>query len=164
MISPIWLVSDVIDKVPGDYYVGDVSDKTVLEAFAEKVINESGGIDYLINNALPLMKGIGSTSEYLDYSASIINRHFTPHMRSSTTFPGYTPDYSDDYINELEDVFCYSVFEEGDLCIVKLKVEYIKHNTTIAFPSVILYKMPLAILLYNYIEKFTRGNSRENSD
>ena len=85
-------------------------------------------------------------------------------MRSSTTFPGYTPDYSDDYINELEDVFCYSVFEEGDLCIVKLKVEYIKHNTTIAFPSVILYKMPLAILLYNYIEKYTRGNLRENSD
>ena len=58
MISPIWLISDVIDKVPGDYYVGDVSDKTVLEAFAEKVINECGGIDYLINNALPLMKGI----------------------------------------------------------------------------------------------------------
>lgn len=58
MISPIWLISDVIDKVPGDHYVGDVSDKTVLEAFAEKVINECGGIDYLINNALPLMKGI----------------------------------------------------------------------------------------------------------
>ena len=48
----------VIDKATGDHYVGDISDKAVLEAFAEKVIFENGGIDYLINNALPLMKGI----------------------------------------------------------------------------------------------------------
>lgn len=46
----------VIDKAAGDYYVGDISDKAVLEAFAEKVILENGGVDYLINNALPLMK------------------------------------------------------------------------------------------------------------
>ena len=48
----------VINKAAGDHYVGDISDKTVLETFAEKVILENGGIDYLINNALPLMKGI----------------------------------------------------------------------------------------------------------
>ena len=48
----------VIDKAAGDHYVGDLSDKVVLEDFAQKVIHESGGIDYLINNALPLMKGI----------------------------------------------------------------------------------------------------------
>lgn len=93
---------------------------------------------YLLNDCdMKEMFGISSTSEYLDYSASIINKHFTPHMRSINPLPGYTPDYSDDYENELGDVFCYSIFEEGDLCIVKLKVEYIKHNTTIAFPSVI---------------------------
>ena len=82
-------------------------------------------------------------------------------MRSSTTFPGYTPDYSDDYINELEDVFCYSVFEEGDLCIVKLKVEYIKHNTTIAFPSVIFIQDAFSSIDYTITSKnspeVTRG-------
>ena len=47
----------MIDKTAGDHYVGDISDKAVLEAFAEKVILENGGIDYLINNALPQMPG-----------------------------------------------------------------------------------------------------------
>ena len=109
---------------------------------------------YLLNECdMEEMFGIGSTSEYLDYSASIINRHFTPHMRSSKIFPGYTPDYSDDYINELEDVFCYSVFEEGDLCIVKLKVEYIKHNTTIAFPSVIFIQDAFSSIDYTITSK-----------
>ena len=49
----------VIDKAEGDHYVGDISDKTVLEDFAETVIRECGCIDFLINNAPPLMKGIG---------------------------------------------------------------------------------------------------------
>ena len=52
----------VIDKAAGDHYVGDISDKAVLEGFAERVISEAGGIDYLINNALPLMKGIDECS------------------------------------------------------------------------------------------------------
>ena len=52
----------VIDKVEGDHYTGDISDQAVLEDFAEMVIRESGGIDYLINNALPLMKGIDECS------------------------------------------------------------------------------------------------------
>ncbi|MBP5604533.1 MAG: SDR family oxidoreductase [Ruminiclostridium sp.] len=52
----------VIDKAEGDHFVGDISDKTVLERFAEHVISCNGHIDYLINNALPLMKGINECS------------------------------------------------------------------------------------------------------
>ena len=48
----------VIDKVQVEHYVGDISDKAVLEEFAKSVIDKHGHIDYLINNALPLMKGI----------------------------------------------------------------------------------------------------------
>ena len=39
----------VIDKAEGDHYVGDISDKAVLEDFAGTVIRECSGIDYLIN-------------------------------------------------------------------------------------------------------------------
>ena len=46
----------VIDKAEGDYFVGDICEKTVLEKFAEQVIAEHGHIDYLINNALPLIQ------------------------------------------------------------------------------------------------------------
>ena len=80
----------VIDKAPGEHYVGDISDKTVLEAFSEMVIRESGGIDYLINNALPLMKGIEEcTYEEFQYALSVgvtapfyLAKLFAPHFRN----------------------------------------------------------------------------------
>ena len=52
----------VIDIQQGDWYVGDISDKNTLEEFARYVIGKSGHIDYLINNALPQMKGINECS------------------------------------------------------------------------------------------------------
>ena len=52
----------VIDTVDGDHFVGDISKKEVLEAFAREVINECGTVDYLINNAPPIMKGIDECS------------------------------------------------------------------------------------------------------
>lgn len=48
----------IIDKNENDYFVGDISSKIVLEEFVKKVISDYGKIDYLINNAPPLMKGI----------------------------------------------------------------------------------------------------------
>ena len=48
----------IIDLLENDYYVGDISKKEVLEDFANKVIQEYGHIDYLINNAAPLKKGL----------------------------------------------------------------------------------------------------------
>ena len=62
----------VIDKAEGDHFVGDISDKTVLERFASKVIKENGHIDFLINNALPIMKGIDECSyEEFQYALSV---------------------------------------------------------------------------------------------
>ena len=60
----------IIDKAPGEHYVGDISDKTVLESFAADVIDRYGHVDYLINNALPLMKGI-DTCSYEDFSYAL---------------------------------------------------------------------------------------------
>ena len=62
----------VIDLLPGGYYTGDVADQTVLEDFAHKLISEYGHIDYLINNALPLMKGINTcTYEEFNYALRV---------------------------------------------------------------------------------------------
>ena len=79
----------VIDKAHGDHYVGDISDKEVLEAFARTVIRESGGIDFLINNALPIMKGIDECSyEDFQYALSVgvtapfyLSKLFAPYFR-----------------------------------------------------------------------------------
>ena len=62
----------IIDKQPGDWFVGDVSDRETLERFAESVIEKSGHVDYLINNALPLMKGIDECSwEEFSYAMAV---------------------------------------------------------------------------------------------
>jgi len=62
----------VIDKQPGDWFVGDVSDKETLEKFASYVAGHSGHVDYLVNNALPLMKGIDECSyEEFQYALSV---------------------------------------------------------------------------------------------
>ena len=79
----------VIDKAEGDHYTGDISDQAVLEDFAEMVIRESGGIDYLINNALPLMKGIDECSyEQFQYALAVgvtapfyLSKLFAPYFR-----------------------------------------------------------------------------------
>ena len=56
----------VIDLLENDYFVGDLSDKSALEKFAEKVIADYGHVDYLINNAAPKFAGITSCS-YEDF-------------------------------------------------------------------------------------------------
>ena len=62
----------VIDKQPGNHFVGDIADKQVLERFAREVIEKYGRVDYLINNALPLMKGIDECSyEEFQYAMSV---------------------------------------------------------------------------------------------
>ncbi|SET68059.1 NAD(P)-dependent dehydrogenase, short-chain alcohol dehydrogenase family [[Clostridium] aminophilum] len=62
----------IIDKTLGDWFVGDVGDKDTLERFAKHVIEQSGHIDYLINNALPIMKGIDECSyEDFQYALSV---------------------------------------------------------------------------------------------
>ena len=78
----------IIDKREGDYFVGDISDKEVLERFARKVVAEHGHVDFLINNALPLMKGIDTCSyEEFQYAMSVgvtapfyLAKLFAPHF------------------------------------------------------------------------------------
>lgn len=48
----------VIDCVAGDHYVGDLADRSVLEDFAQKVIEKYGRVDVLVNNAPPSFLGI----------------------------------------------------------------------------------------------------------
>ena len=60
----------VIDLLDNDYFVGDLAKKETLEAFAEKVIGQYGHVDFLINNAAPLMRGITDAS-YEDFEYAL---------------------------------------------------------------------------------------------
>ena len=62
----------VIDRQEGNHFVGDISKKEVLEAFVAEVLEKHDRIDCIINNALPLMKGIDECSyEEFQYALSV---------------------------------------------------------------------------------------------
>lgn len=62
----------VIDKQEGHHYIGDIANKDTLENFAKEVVDQYGHVDFLINNALPLMKGLDSCSyEEFQYAMTV---------------------------------------------------------------------------------------------
>lgn len=61
-----------IDEAVDFYYVGDVSVEGVLREFAGDVLARFGRVDYLVNNALPLFKGIDECSyEEFNYALRV---------------------------------------------------------------------------------------------
>lgn len=82
-------IVEIIDKEPGNWFTGDIADKDVLERFAQSVLQRHGKVDVLVNNALPLMKGINDCSweEFLYaqkvgvaapfYLAKLFRNHFS---------------------------------------------------------------------------------------
>ena len=78
----------VIDKQPGAGFTGDIADEATLRRFAETVIAECGHVDFLINNALPPMRGIDEcTWEEFNYALRVgvsapfyLTKLFLPHF------------------------------------------------------------------------------------
>ena len=62
----------VIDKVDGEHFVGDIAKKEVLEAFVASVLSKHNEVHCIINNALPLTKGIDECSfDEFQYALSV---------------------------------------------------------------------------------------------
>ncbi len=78
----------VIDVRENPYFVGDLADKNTLELFAARVIADYGHVDYLINNAKPLFKGVQECSyEEFEYAQRVgvtapfyLSKLFAPHF------------------------------------------------------------------------------------
>ena len=83
----------IIDKQPGEWFVGDVADKGTLERFAESVIARSGRVDYLVNNALPLMKGIDDCS-WEEFSYALAVGVTAPFYLTKLLMPYFSPGAS----------------------------------------------------------------------
>lgn len=83
----------VIDLLPNDYYTGDLADQSVLEDFAHKVVIDHGHVDFLINNARPLMKGLDEcTFEEFNYALKVgvtapfyLTKLFVPHFAAGAS-------------------------------------------------------------------------------
>ena len=61
-----------IDIQTGCWFTGDLSKEKDLSEFSKKVLSEYGHIDFLVNNALPLMKGIDNcTYEEFEHALKV---------------------------------------------------------------------------------------------
>ncbi len=62
----------VIDRQEGSHFVGDIARREVLEAFARSVTEKYGKVDFIVNNAIPLMRGIDDCSwDDFQYALSV---------------------------------------------------------------------------------------------
>ena len=64
---------EVIDKQEGqNHFVGDLSNRYAIEEFTKLVIEKYGKVDFIVNNALPLMKGLDEcTWEEFQYALAV---------------------------------------------------------------------------------------------
>lgn len=83
----------VIDILPNDYFQGDIADESVLIAFVKKVISDYGKVDYLINNALPLSRGINECS-FDEFNYSLRVGITAPFYITKLFMPYFTPSAS----------------------------------------------------------------------
>ena len=80
----------IIDISENPYFIGDISEKETLERFAKKVIDEYGQVDYLINNAPPLFKGIENCS-YEEFEKALLVGVAAPFYLTKLFLPYFAP-------------------------------------------------------------------------
>ena len=80
----------VIDINPGNWFVGDIGDKETLERFSRDVIAKSGHVDFIINNAPPLMKGLNECS-YEDFQRALSVGVTAPFYLTKLLMPYFAP-------------------------------------------------------------------------
>lgn len=81
----------VIDLLENDFFVGDIADEKVLEKFVQKVVEKYGKVDFLVNNALPLMKGLDKCT-YDEFNYALRVGVTAPFYLTKLFMPYFTSD------------------------------------------------------------------------
>ena len=95
---------------------------------------------YLLNEVdMDELFCIPSTAQYMEYESSmkplVGGKYAQPTSINTFPFIGGEADYSEDYEDELFRIFPYDIYPSGKDYICKLKIDYIKHHTVVAFPT-----------------------------
>lgn len=111
-------------------------------------IQDEYAIEYLLDKCdLEALLSIPPTAQYKAYEDSQkLGSHIGTgqNIRPFDSFMGR--DYQEDYQDDIADIYCYEIFAEKDQCIMKVKFDYIKHHTVIAFPTpIFLQQVPTEI-------------------
>jgi len=102
----------------------------VIDSYALDKIKQEHNLDEFF--------GIKRASKYLDYDSTIRRFSGSNYVPSNYISPLFSKsDPAEDFYEDLDSVFDYEYFDEGDDVILTFSIDYLKHNTAAAFPSII---------------------------
>lgn len=117
-------------------------DKGDLLDMSEHPVLDDKDAEYLIKEcSLTKLLEISRCADYLSYDDSIKRMsHFTPINHDLDLLGLNRRDYQKEYTDAYADALVYEIFEKGEKRVVKLQMDYIKHNSIIAFPAPLFLK------------------------
>lgn len=96
--------------------------------------------------------GIPSSATYLHYESSQTQTGVQRNARGISYFPN-TRNFSDEFDELINDVFPYNIYTEQETVKVKVCFDYVKHNTSVAFPSVLFVAERMHEIRYSITSK-----------
>lgn len=115
--------------------------------------------------------GILTTANYLNFDESIKTpaSPCSPPSLSIGMLYGSEKSIEEEYYDTLyEEAFIYDYFDDNNCMIMKLKFDYIKHNTVVAFPTVLFVTDKISDIEYSISSKhcdtLTTGTLRVKTD
>ena len=114
-----------------------------------------GDKNYLMNDRdLDEIFHIPATANYLDYNDSITRPlHISTSVKPVPDIFGASYDNSDRFYECLSAALGFEAYTTETNNIIKIKFEYIKHNTSVAFPSILLLISDITEIPYTITSK-----------
>lgn len=130
--------------------------KDILLTIEEFPKIDNASKKYLLDDCeMDTLFSIIDTAKYKAYDDSIVHSQIGNYYNPNPLSGFYGRDYSEDYEDELKRIFCYSIYSEGEQCVLRLKFDYIKHHTVVAFPTPIFLKNVPNEIVYEITSKNT---------
>lgn len=119
----------------------------------ELPIPESDFLNTVKEDVVPKLFGISKTIMYQDYWSSI-KESSTDKIVNATVYPfNSNMSEEEEYLNELDDEFAYEYYEREDKIVLNIHYDYLKHNSAVAFPTVIFVEQELNKIIYRIKSK-----------
>lgn len=110
-------------------------------------------IDYIFS--IEETESMDEYSGYPNYPLNIPSDLKAPLLLNQRSIEQEYEDYKNEFLSEFEYLFCYKTFENENNDVVLFHVNYLKHNTTMAFPSALIFRESPPYIKYEISSKFS---------
>lgn len=143
-------------SVDEDVEVTLLFDKDEIVTLDDKPILEDKDAEYLVKDCnLCQMFEIKRCAKYLAYEDSIKKNVSVAPVSHTPDILGLSRrDYQEEYTEEFEDALGYEMYNNDNAVVIKLRMDYIKHNSIVAFPAPVLLKKIPSVVKYEIRSRY----------